>query len=278
MKPETQYLPDLPGMEKGYIKLWRKFRDNPLWREKRKFSRAEAFLDMLLSANGMTKTVMFDGRCLLIKRGQVLTSERKLKDRWGWSKTKTRLFLFYCQNSDRSIKVDSDHKKTIITIINYKVYNPLTKPEKSTETDEKKTTERPLKDHRLALTNKDKIKKNLSPDIFSLVDLLIEKMKENDPEAKVPKTQNQREKWGNEFWLLVERDGRPIDEVKEVLIWSQLDSFWKGNILSAAKLREKYAQLRLKMIEEQGKQGKQESFTDEEYDAYIKQHKEMLKR
>jgi hypothetical protein len=275
MKPDTA---SRPGMEKGYIKLWRKFRDNPLWREKRKFSRVEAFLDMLLSANGMTKTVMFDGRPLLIKRGQLLTSERKLKDRWGWSKTKTRLFLFYCQNSDRSIKVNSDHKKTIITIINYGVYNPLTKPEKTTETDERKTTERPLKDHRLALTNKDKTKNNLSPEIFSLVDLLIEKMKQNDPKAKIPKTQKQREKWANDFRLLVEKDKRPIEEIKRVLEWCQADSFWRTNILSTRSFRNQYPKLRLRMMEEQSRQGHHESFTDEEYEAYIKQQKEALKK
>jgi hypothetical protein len=267
-----------PGMEKGYIKLWRKFRDNPLWREDRILSRAEAFLDLLMSANGTCRTILFDGKSFLIKRGQLLTSRQKLANKWGWSKTKTSVFLDYLQKSDRSINLFSDHRKTIITFLNYDVYNRPPEEKKTSPGRQKKITEKPLKNHRVDTTNKDKIKKNLSPDIFSLVDLLIEKMKENDPEAKVPKTQNQREKWGNEFWLLVERDGRPIDEVKEVLIWSQRNSFWKGNIFSPAKLREKYPQLRLKMIEEQGKQGKQESFTDEEYDAYIKQHKEMLKR
>lgn len=92
-------------------------------------------------------------------------------------------------------------------------------------------------------------------------------MKQNDPNAKIPRTEKQCQEWANQFRLLVERDGRPIDEVKEVLIWSQGDSFWKGNILSATKLREKYAQLRLRMIEEQDKPKKTKELELEEFDG-----------
>lgn len=132
-----------PGMEKGYFRLWRKFWDGPLWGERRNFSRAEGWIDLLMHANGKDKRVIFDGKPLLIKRGQFLSSERKLAERWGWSKTKTRLFLFYLQNSDHSIRVISDHKKSIITIVNYDTYNPPPQRKKTTETDTKKTTERP---------------------------------------------------------------------------------------------------------------------------------------
>jgi len=121
-------------------------------------------------------------------------------------------------------------------------------------------------------------KETISPEFFSLMDLLIEKMKENDPKAKIPKTQKQREKWANDFRLLVEKDKRPIEEIKGVLEWCQADSFWRTNILSTRSFRNQYPKLRLRMIEEQDKQGHQESFTDEEYAAYIKQQKEVLKR
>jgi len=264
-----------PGMEKGYIKLWRKFKDHPFWREERKFSRAEAFLDLVMSANGTAKTVIFDGRPLLIRRGQLLTSERKLAERWRWSKTKTRVLLYYLQNSDHSIEVNSDHKKTVVTITNYNIYNPLTNLKKTTATDEKKTTEKPLKNHRLAPTNKDRKKeKEIRPEFFSLVDLLSEKMRENDPKAKIPKTEGQREKWATDFRLLVERDERPIEEVRRVLTWSQFDSFWRAKILSASKFREKYPGLKLQMEGQQAKFGKKE-MTPEEFN---KIQEEALKR
>ena len=141
-------------MKRGYIKLWRKIWSNKLFQEKRKFSRFEAWVDMVMLANGKEKEIIFDGKPLLIKRGQFLTSQRQLAVRWRWSKTKTREFLYSLQNHDHSIKVYSDRKKSIITILNYEHYNPLTDEEKTTENEEKKTTERPLKDHRLVPTNK----------------------------------------------------------------------------------------------------------------------------
>lgn len=141
-------------MSKGYIKLHRKIWDHPFWREKRKFSRAEAWIDLILMANGKDKEVIFDGRPMLIRRGQLLTSQRKLAARWRWSKTKTADFLKISSKHDHAIEIISDRKKSIITILNYEHYNPLPENKKTTENGEKKTTERPQKNHRLDPNNK----------------------------------------------------------------------------------------------------------------------------
>ena len=130
-------------MSKGYIKLHRKIWDHPFWQEKRKFSRAEAWIDLIMMANGMDKEVMFDGRPMLIKRGQLLTSQRKLAARWRWSKTKTADFLKISSKHDHSIEIISDRKKSMITILNYECYNPLPENEKTTDNGEKKATEKP---------------------------------------------------------------------------------------------------------------------------------------
>ena len=121
-------------------------------------------------------------------------------------------------------------------------------------------------------------RKTLKPEFFDLVSQLSESMLRNDSKAKVPGAESQKIKWGNEFCLLVEKDKRPIEEIKGVLEWSQADSFWRTNILSAGSFRKQYPKLRLKMMEEQNKQGGQQSFTDEEYAAYMKQQRELLKK
>lgn len=147
-------------MKRGYVHLWRKIMSNPLYREERKFSRFEAWIYLFLNANGKDKEIIFDGRPLLIKRGQLLTSQRQLAARWGWSKTKTADFLKNSSKHDHAIEIISDRKKSIITILNYDRYNPPPSKKKTTENKEKKTTEKPLKDHRLAPTNKDINKDN----------------------------------------------------------------------------------------------------------------------
>lgn len=51
--------------------------------------------------------------------------------------------------------------------------------------------------------------------------------------------------WRSSARLLLDRDERPLDEVLRVIDWSQRDEFWRTNVLSLPKLREKYDQLRL---------------------------------
>jgi len=53
------------------------------------------------------------------------------------------------------------------------------------------------------------------------------------------------EAWLTEARRLLTLDKRPFDEAERVLRWSQADQFWKGNVLSMPKFREKYDQLRL---------------------------------
>ncbi|WP_284752627.1 hypothetical protein [Arthrobacter sp. efr-133-R2A-120] len=52
--------------------------------------------------------------------------------------------------------------------------------------------------------------------------------------------------WLTSARLLIENDKRELREAHHVIEWCQQDSFWKSNILSMPKLREKYDQLRLK--------------------------------
>lgn len=62
------------------------------------------------------------------------------------------------------------------------------------------------------------------------------------------------DRWRTEARLLLDRDKRPLDEVVRVLNWCQQDSFWKGNILSMPKFREKYDRLRIASSNQQGRQ------------------------
>ena len=54
-------------------------------------------------------------------------------------------------------------------------------------------------------------------------------------------------RWRDATRLMLDNDGRTLAEAERVIRWSQADGFWKTNILSMPKLREKYDQLRLRM-------------------------------
>lgn len=78
------------------------------------------------------------------------------------------------------------------------------------------------------------------PEIDYLLDLLDSEIAKNG--SRIP-TRNKANV--DAARLLVDRDGRSVQQVEAAIRWCQANSFWKGNILSMAKLREKYDQLRL---------------------------------
>ncbi|MDT2191226.1 hypothetical protein [Paenibacillus larvae] len=62
------------------------------------------------------------------------------------------------------------------------------------------------------------------------------------------------QKWADEFRKIVEIDKIDKKLAKEVMDWVTEDSFWKTNILSAKKLRDKFSDLAIKMRSNKGRQ------------------------
>jgi len=79
-----------------------------------------------------------------------------------------------------------------------------------------------------------------SPYLKMAKEFFMEIRKNND-EAKPPNFQT----WADDMRKIVELDGRSIENVRNLYKWTQLDDFWKGNILSPKKLRDKYDQLKV---------------------------------
>lgn len=104
----------------GYVKLWRKLQDNELWQERRTFSRAEAFIDLIMSANWQD-TVLFDGT--EVKRGELAISIRELAHKWGWHKSRIERFLTNANGT--LIGTRAGHRCTIIRVLNYEYYQDL---------------------------------------------------------------------------------------------------------------------------------------------------------
>jgi len=94
----------------GWIKLHRKVKVHWLYQEKRRFSRFEAWIDLLLMVNHEDAKVVLGNEIIDVKRGQRITSIRQLCERWGWSNTKVIQFLKLLQ-SDGMVTVKSDRKK-----------------------------------------------------------------------------------------------------------------------------------------------------------------------
>lgn len=61
------------------------------------------------------------------------------------------------------------------------------------------------------------------------------------------KDESTLQKWSVEFERMVRIDGYDVDEIKDVLVFSQRDLFWQTVILSASKFRKQYLALLGKM-------------------------------
>jgi len=113
-----------PETGNGWIRLYRKLQDNPLWTERREFSKAEAWIDLLLSAQHSPKPtdVLLGTHMIVCSRGQCIKSLDTWARRWNWSKSKVRRYLDLLTRLNM-VRCESVTKTTRITICNYDSYN-----------------------------------------------------------------------------------------------------------------------------------------------------------
>ncbi len=133
--------------EIGWIKTYRKIQECWIWLDKEPFDKRSAWIDLLLTANHSDKKILFNGELITVQRGQILTSVRKLSTKWKWSYDKTLRFLKLIE-SDGMVQRDSDNLRTLLTIVNYEVYQdvPITNrtpiSEQASEQSSERTSER----------------------------------------------------------------------------------------------------------------------------------------
>lgn len=110
---------------KNFIPINRKLFDNYLWQEKRKYSKFEAWLDLLqmVSFSDNNKNLI-NGLMCKWGRGQFPVSVSFLANRWGWTEKPVRNYIKMLQN-DNMITIKKEVKWSILTICKYEDYNKL---------------------------------------------------------------------------------------------------------------------------------------------------------
>jgi len=94
----------------------------------------------------------------------------------------------------------------------------------------------------------------IRPEIEELLDLLDSEIVRNGGKAR-RRTQKNRDA----IRLMLDKDGHTVDQIARAIRWCQADEFWRSNILSASKLREKYDQLRLAAQRDRSRQSNPQS-------------------
>ncbi len=137
-------------MKEGWIALHRRLLDCELWinDEDEPFDKRSAWIDLLLRCNHHDKQIIFDNAPMTVGRGQLVTSVRKLAERWGWGKNKVLAYLRLLETLNMIERV-SDSRKTVLTIVKYDVYQLQEDSNGDTNKDSKRT----VKGHQQATNN-----------------------------------------------------------------------------------------------------------------------------
>ncbi len=221
----------------GWIKLHRKLLDNPIFD---KPELLQLFIYCLLKANHEPQNIIFNGQEIEILAGQFITGRAVMAKDLGQKPITTYKRLKILKNIE-ILNIESNNRFTLVTVVNYGMYQSE-EIKRNSKSNNKGTTR-----EQLGNTNKnDKNDKN-DKNIYSSSHMtMAEKLKSfilsNNPGAKTP---DDLSKWAAEFERMERLDKRSPEQIVAVMEFSQKDLFWKANILSAGKLREKFDTLLL---------------------------------
>jgi len=104
----------------GWIKLHRKIFENPFYFSE-KFTRCQAWIDLLLLANFSDGFFYKRGIKVEVKRGQIGYDLDSLGSRWKWSRGKVERFINDLE-IEKQIVRQKTNVTTLITVINYTIY------------------------------------------------------------------------------------------------------------------------------------------------------------
>lgn len=105
---------------RGWIKLERAITNHWLWGGE-PYTKAQAWLDLLLHANHKPVEILIKGKVVKLERGDQARSEVTLSERWKWSRGKVRRFLKLLK-TEQMIEQQTVQHTSVISICNYSKY------------------------------------------------------------------------------------------------------------------------------------------------------------
>lgn len=271
---ERPVTPEQSG--KGFALIHRQFMDSRLYRDSQA---VHLWLHLILKANHTDEEVNTDIGMMIVRRGQMITgrptlvSETFIPD----NKVKSLLRTF---ESKGMINIESKGRKfSLISIVKYDDFQSQNCPTDVQRMSNANTSENaPLRDvcpadvQRLSINNNNILNTNVfndrpriskssprkakpeaavsSPkgdkwgtaDDLKAAQWIFQLITRISPSAKIPNWSG----WANDVRLMREQDNRTHSDICQMFKFANQDSFWKSNILSPAKLRDKWTQLEAK--------------------------------
>ena len=235
----------------GYIYLYKKITETSFYKDSHAVHLA---IHLLLKANYTDKKIIFNGQEITIKRGEHLTGTHALAMETGMTRSMVMRKLEILKNVGFS-DIKSNNRFSIITIckyndfqiIKYNVGQQIGQPADNQRTTSGQPADTPNKEVLKELKELNTSCPNSSypddSDEVRLAEVLLSLIQSRNKDFKKPNIQS----WAKDINSIFRIDNRPIDEAERIIRWCQSDNFWQNNILSPAKLRKQYDQLKMKM-------------------------------
>jgi hypothetical protein len=127
-------------MHQGYVCVWRKLKDSFFYADS---EAVHLWVHLLISANHKDKSFLFNGKKIVVKRGQFITGLNKLQAETKISQNKIYRVLNVLK-SEKLIEKQSNNKFSIITILNYNEHQNNEKLNEKPVENKRKTNEKPV--------------------------------------------------------------------------------------------------------------------------------------
>lgn len=271
---ERPVTPEQSG--KGFALIHRQFMDSRLYRDSQA---VHLWLHLILKANHTDEEVNTDIGMMIVRRGQMITGRPTLVYETFIPDNKVKSLLRTFE-SKGMINIESKGRKfSLISIVKYDDFQSQNCPTDVQQMSNANTSENaPLRDvcptdvQRLSINNNNILNTNVfndrpriskssprkakpeaavsSPkgdkwgnaDDLKAAQWIFQLITRISPSAKTPNWSG----WANDVRLMREQDNRTHSDICQMFKFANQDSFWKSNILSPAKLREKWTQLEAK--------------------------------
>ena len=109
-------------MSSGWVKIHRSLLNDDLWQGE-VFTEGQAYLYLIIKANYQNSEFPIeDGKKIVVKKGEIFTSQQKLADSFNWDRSRLRRYLRKMKKAGK-IDMQTKYKKyTIIKLLNYEKY------------------------------------------------------------------------------------------------------------------------------------------------------------
>lgn len=243
--------------DKGWIKIHRRILENPIVCKDSDYFTIWVYL--LLEATHSDYVKLFKGEKTVLKPGQLITGRKVISEKFRVSESKVHRILLSLE-SEHQIERQTSNKNTLITIVNWDKYQKIEQlnatqlNDNCTAIEQQLNTLQEQKNKRTKENNKKNIvafptEKTTRPkftiDSFEMlcVETLIHSCLELYPNSKVPNTQAEKDKWAIDIDRMKRLDNRTEEDIRQALEFAINNTFWKSNIRSTKKFREKFETL-----------------------------------